>query len=431
MTTRASKRARSDGDAGEAEVSAEVLEAGRVYAAFTQFAQSEHAAIAAMERKVSRIDADLLALLPAEALPARWAQLHVCATANADFVASVFSFAKEAGVLVEPSDGSEARSSGSSIPRDVEPAIDELRAVLHSVVREWSAEGAAERDAIFTPIVAALSAQLESSNGGESAARVLVPGSGLGRLPAELCRAGFDVEANELSLQMLLVGAFVANCMSVEAGAVATIHPFIHQAGNHRSSADQTRSVSFPDVTPLELAAAGSAAGTAAAAAVAAEAEEDDADEEEEEEEEGEEGVDPWFRTVSGDFVELYGVEAPQRDRDDLFDGIVTCWFIDTAPCVLTYINAFFNIMPVGGVWVNYGPLLFHWASPDADEDASDDRFARSLELPWSAVRSAIIKRGFSIEHEEWKEGVTYTANKRSMQRTVFDCVFFVAIKRK
>lgn len=59
------------------------------------------------------------------------------------------------------------------------------------------------------------------------------------------------------------------------------------------------------------------------------------------------------------------------RAQTNSWDGILTCFFIDTAAVVLQYIDLFFDILKPGGVWVNIGPLLYHWvssASGDADE---------------------------------------------------------------
>ena len=378
------------------EVESERNEAGRVYAAFAGFAQSECGAIAAMEAKVARIAPALLALLPTQQLRTRFAALTACAQKNADFVAEVLRFAQEVGVVAGGEDD-DVDLAGC------EGAVDELRAVLHSLVREWSAEGAVERRQIFRVLVEELAARVPlgapSSDDEEGASersppRVLVPGSGLGRLPAEISVAGYDVVASELSLQMLLVAGFVANCTSVEDGAVYEVHPFIHQRGNHKSDADQLRAVTFPDVSPHLLLG------------------------------------DTPFPTVAGDFLKHFGADcANAAEEHGAWDAVVTCFFIDTAPCVLEYIDAIHRLLAPGAAWLNFGPLLFHWAHPDPDEDASDERFARSLELPWCTVRAAIIARGFEIVKEEWRS-TAYTENVKSMMQTNYECIFFVAVKQ-
>ncbi|CAG8698584.1 30751_t:CDS:10 [Gigaspora margarita] len=62
------------------------------------------------------------------------------------------------------------------------------------------------------------------------------------------------------------------------------------------------------------------------------------------------------FSMVAGDFVEVYG--------DEQYN--VTCFFIDTAKNILEYIEIFHRILRPGGLWINLGPLLYHYEnSPD------------------------------------------------------------------
>ena len=404
------KRARDDeaGESGGSEASggeeSDGEDAGRVFGAFAGFERSERSLIEHAQQKVSKIAPRLLQLLPKGALDERFGALTACAQANADFVAAALQFAQDTGmvgVADDASSGEEGDGAGEPPASGdaFEAETDELRAVLHSLVREWSSEGAAERAQVFAALVDELRLRLPPSAGG-GALKVLVPGSGLGRLPAELCAAGYSVEASEMSLQMLLVSAFVMNCTCIAehaTEATATqpscqpykVHPFIHQRGNHSSSEDQLRAVAIPDKSPGDLI-----------------------------------GSSP-FSTVPGDFLKNYSAD----DEAGAWDALVSCFFIDTAPCVLEYIEAFHRLLKPGGLWLNLGPLLFHWAHPDADEDASDERFARSLELPWSSVREAIIAKGFEIVKEEWRD-TTYTENTRSMMQTQYKCIFFVAIKR-
>jgi carnosine N-methyltransferase len=62
-----------------------------------------------------------------------------------------------------------------------------VREVLKHFVRDWSEEGVGEREKIFRPILRVLE-QVPLSKRGE--ARVLVPGSGLGRLAWEISQLG-------------------------------------------------------------------------------------------------------------------------------------------------------------------------------------------------------------------------------------------------
>lgn len=62
------------------------------------------------------------------------------------------------------------------------------------------------------------------------------------------------------------------------------------------------------------------------------------------------------------------------------------------------------------------------------------------MELNWEEMRHVMVGAGgeggkeggleFEIAKEEFREGVTYAADERSMMRTVYDCLFFVAAKK-
>ena len=90
-------------------------------------------------------------------------------------------------------------------PRCSEHDFSKAKSTLHSVVRDWSEEGAPERAQCYAPCVAALRAALPLAPGagdserGKRAPRVPVPGSGLGRLVLEVCAAGYEAQGNEFS----------------------------------------------------------------------------------------------------------------------------------------------------------------------------------------------------------------------------------------
>ena len=73
------------------------------------------------------------------------------------------------------------------------------QAVLHSLYREWSKEGAAERAVPFGAIIDELRAQLPVTRDNSYKQRVLVPGCGTGRLPVEIAAQGYACEGNEFS----------------------------------------------------------------------------------------------------------------------------------------------------------------------------------------------------------------------------------------
>ena len=90
-------------------------------------------------------------------------------------------------------------------------------------------------------------------------------------------------------------------------------------------------------------------------------------------------------------------------EHEAAFDAVTTCFFIDTAPVALEYIDVIWRVLKPGGVWVNAGPLSFHWQAPDPEAEVEgsdsgiDPRYGQSVELSYSEIRHAIIKKGFKI----------------------------------
>jgi carnosine N-methyltransferase len=40
---------------------------------------------------------------------------------------------------------------------------------------------------------------------------------------------------------------------------------------------------------------------------------------------------------------------------------VLTCFFIDTAQNIVSYIETIATLLREGGVWINFGPLLYHF----------------------------------------------------------------------
>lgn len=102
-----------------------------------------------------------------------------------------------------------AASLGLSIPEEDDPPwtghadknnMDKCRSTLNQLFRDWSAEGAPEREACYAPVIRDLGSYLPTT---DQKPRILVPGAGLGRLVYELCKAGYEVEGNEISYHQL------------------------------------------------------------------------------------------------------------------------------------------------------------------------------------------------------------------------------------
>ncbi|KAL9056692.1 MAG: hypothetical protein Q9162_002761 [Coniocarpon cinnabarinum] len=205
-------------------------------------------------------------------------------------------------------------SRGSAMPLDHSKA----RSTINQLYRDWSSEGGAERNVCHGPVFDAL-----RDSGLPSTSKILVPGAGLGRLVLDLASRGFNVEGNELSYHQLFASSFVLNhSTEVEKWA---LYPWCCNFSNRAQRSDQFRSVRVPDVLPEKtLAGMGKGAGE--------------------------------MSMTSGDFCEVYG-----SARDAEFDAVVSVFFIDTAPNLIKYIETVKNVLSKGALWINVGPLLWHF----------------------------------------------------------------------
>jgi carnosine N-methyltransferase len=78
-------------------------------------------------------------------------------------------------------------------------------------------------------------------------------------------------------------------------------------------------------------------------------------------------GTEYDFSMVAGEFVEVY-IKKPGiiiiiiYINIENWDCVVTCFFLDTAHNIIEYIDCISKILRKGGLWVNFGPLLYHYA---------------------------------------------------------------------
>ncbi|XP_077562060.1 carnosine N-methyltransferase [Haemaphysalis longicornis] len=254
--------------------------------------------------------------------------------------------------------------------------MDKVQGVLKQFVREWSSEGAEERKACFQPILDAIAEHYPLEKIDPSSIHILVPGAGLGRLAFEIARQGFCCQGNEFSLFMLFASNFILNrCKGTD---LYSVYPWVHQYYNHMSSADQIQVASFPDANPSEV------------------------------------PPEAQFSMAAGNFVEVYSSQPEQ------WDCVATCFFLDTAPNVVLYIETIAKCLRPGGLWINLGPLLYHYADlPNED----------SIEPSYEDVRHIILTMGFVFLKEETGLPTPYTQNPRSMMRYEYRSVFFVCQK--
>jgi carnosine N-methyltransferase len=138
-------------------------------------------------------------------------------------------------------------------------------------------------------------------------------------------------------------------------------------------------------------------------------------------------GVD--FSMVAGEFLEVYGDQTGIYKLSHFlvsfiieeWDAVATCFFLDTAKNIIDYIHTIHRILRKSGIWINFGPLLFHF---------EDDGKEPSIEISLEEVLDIVKNFGFEIR-ERRMIVTTYTNNPGSMLTYTYKCSFFVAVKIK
>ena len=268
-----------------------------------------------------------------------------------------------------------------------------VRSTLKQIVRDWSSVGQSERDSCYGPLIDALKQHLPVSTDNFGKQKVLVPGSGLGRLVFDLAVMGYDTQGNEFSYFMLLMGDFIMNkCQSAECH---TVYPWLGSSNNFMSREEEFVGVAFPDVHPGAM--VHNAPGQVN------------------------------MSVAAGEFLDCYD----NQENYGTWDGVATCFFIDTAPNVIDYIAAISKMLKSGGIWTNVGPLEYHWMTfRDNDVYERDERYLESVELAYSDIKKVIVSYGFEYIQEERKQ-CFYSSRSNAMKKTLFDCVAFTVRKKE
>ncbi|KAH3966909.1 hypothetical protein HBH51_141690 [Parastagonospora nodorum] len=180
---------------------------------------------------------------------------------------------------------------------------------LKHFVRDWAEQGAKERADAFPCVLSTLS-DLKGDVSKGASLKVLLPGSGLGRLGHEVSSLGdFEVTVNEWSMFMNVAYRFLETRTTTRSFA---LHPFIDGMSHHATTSDMLRKVTVPDRSP-----------------------------------------DPSVLLVEGDFNTAFA------DQGGQYDIVVTHFFIDTARNLMSYFDTIKFLLKPGGKWLNFGPLLY------------------------------------------------------------------------
>lgn len=292
---------------------------------------------------------------------------------------------------------------GTATPSD----MDKARTTIRQFYRDWSAESVDERNACYNPVLQDLGKIFAEYNHKERI-KVLVPGAGLGRLVFEICHRGYTVEGNEISYHQLIASNWVLNY--AKHANQFDLYPFVMDFSNVVNRDYQMKKVKVPDVHP----------GT-----------------ELEDAHDNTEHAHGQMDMTAADFVVLYSDEKHRS----IFDAVITVFFIDTAPNVLRYLEVIRRCLKRGGVWINLGPLLWHFAERgpshrDGNEKGMQTRSGNGIEEPGSIEFTAdemkllVERNGFAIEKYEIEGAQSgYIYNPESMLQSTYRSVHWIARK--
>lgn len=120
---------------------------------------------------------------------------------------------------------------------------------------------------------------------------------------------------------------------------------------------------------------------------------------------------------IAGDFVQVYG----NPSQYESWDCVCSCFFIDCANNIVEFLEIIHNILRPGGIFINYGPLLYHYC--DVPNELS-------IEPSYEDLKEIIESIGFTFIKENIKVKSKYSQNPSSMAQLEYDSVFFVVQKK-
>jgi hypothetical protein len=248
---------------------------------------------------------------------------------------------------------------------------------LYHFQRDWSVDGEHERTC-FKFILKAIEEHFPEKS---SSVKIIVPGSGLGRLAQEIANLGYEVDACEWSPQMRTLYRYLE---SLPPGKKSeSFYPYIDWWSHQPNTDELLHKLQIPDMVINSSAVA----------------------------------------LHEGDFNKIF------TEISNYYDSLVTFFFIDTAKNVMDYFETMARIMKPGAIWVNVGPLLYYEAY---------------LELSLEQIFDVAAEFGFEFldVSDSWgpltlpdkkarSREISYMFNPRSLRRNTYIGQFWVARLKK
>ncbi|KII66837.1 UPF0586 protein C9orf41 [Thelohanellus kitauei] len=248
-----------------------------------------------------------------------------------------------------------------------------LDSLLSQIYREWSVEGTEERSRCFQPIIDEFCKIYDQKD--RSGLRVLVPGSRLGRLVYELSKTGCHCVYNDADMLMIMTAFGFLN--NLYGKGPYDIYPWINEWGNNYMNSTILNPVTVPDTF-----------------------------------------IEPGLKITMevGNFLTCF-----RSENCESFDCIITCFFIDTAPNIIVFIEKIRYLLKNGGIWINLGHLS---SSLEADGSCidMDPTFEEIEHIMFKCMNFQKIKPNTDIS-------CGYMDNKNVINKKKYVCPFFVVRK--
>jgi carnosine N-methyltransferase len=242
-------------------------------------------------------------------------------------------------------------------------------AVFQYISRDWTSNRKEEREIHYNPIIEAVKKYVPAKS------RILLPGAALLRLGYELAKLEYNIDANDYNFMNVILSDYFFNYSKKNQ---FTFQPLIRSFSNFLTEDAVFRKFSFPD-EDINLEGKGK------------------------------------MSLLCGDFTTMY------NDKPNTYDCVITCFFMDTAKNIFEYIDVIYNVLKKGGIWINFGPLSYHWVGYEN---------IPTIELPYDKLKEVIINYGFEYIQEETNKTVIYCEIEEFMKNDYFKCIFFITRKK-
>lgn len=153
---------------------------------------------------------------------------------------------------------------------------------------------------------------------------------GLGRLPLEIAALGYCCQGNEYSAFMCAPANFILN--KIQKPEEYTIHPWIDRVCNVIKQNDVLIPMKCPDIAATQVLNSSKFYQQI-------------------NQQINDSNALPPFSMGIGSFTELYF----NNEYQCFWNAVVTCFFLDTAPVVMEYMETIYHILQPGGIWTNIG----------------------------------------------------------------------------